>query len=992
MTHLRPLVPLVAACAWAVEVPAPAGWWSFDAGDVAGDTVYDRVGSAHAVLGEGTRLVPGQVGQGVLIGGRVGVVQCQGAPALGQQFTLAAWFRSAHLGNQQHTIYGGDVKGCHYLRVNPDGRLVLGLQDVRLLASSKGTVAAGVWTHVAVAWRADGSYGFFINGQDAGSGTVAGAAPFTQAGRASLGQATAGIRRRTCEGEIDEVRAYAVALDPAAVAALAAATVNPAEDPALAAARPAPAPALRLRAAAVDHWFTAGSPVVFTVEPGAAVPAGLSALAGTVYDRQGRELAVVSVARDELVARGWAWTPPGPGFYEVAFAMSVDGRRQPLADTYNYQQGKGGAVPFSRERRTLTVVPVRTGKGCAQFGLSYEDERDAPRAARLGLGFARLWLPWGAKGVDESGGIELQQGVYRWEKFDPHLAALKAAGIDDLAVLPIYTPRWASPHPEDDKIDICVIGRHVWAPTRVEYYTDFLRAAVKRYGDRVRTWELWNEPHLPGGSVFWKDSPEAFVNLLRAGYHTLKQEQPGCEVWIGGMGGKRYLPFYKAILKLGAVPFDRLAIHGSWPELAGFRALEQQSGAPSKPWLSSEWHAILLDAQREVPSEQALARRLVLDACHHLQQGAGRLATFCMEEGEEFEKEMLPRVAAEGRFGQSSGLFRSRPRSEPRLAAAALATLTGQIRTRLEFRGLADLDQGVRLAWFADGDGTLAVVWGVEREPVALPALLAGGSARTAIDGSPWPAGAPLAADDLLFVRDLPAAQLAALPASARPIRPDQRALRATGPVVAGVRGEAPLLDAGARLLPAAAPRWNAEGWRWVGAEAKERPAGFAARFALAAGDHGLDLVVEVDDPVFHQRGELPGLWNGDSLQFALDCDGSAAWRNQVEFLFARRPGDTWLVKTQVPGFDGDLPQRWSPAWKQVEHARALVEPRPGGLRYAVHVERSELYPWAYDPAAPLRFSLLVNDSDGGGRLGWLEWGGGIGEGKEPERYGRLAP
>ena len=37
-----------------------------------------------------------------------------------------------------------------------------------------------------------------------------------------------------------------------------------------------------------------------------------------------------------------------------------------------------------------------------------------------------------------------------------------------------------------------------------------------------------------------------------------------------------------------------------------------------------------------------------------------------------------------------------------------------------------------------------------------------------------------------------------------------------------------------------------------------------------------------------------------------------------------------------------------------------------------------------------LRFALLVNDNDGAGRKGWLEWFQGIGFAKDPTQYGPL--
>ena len=45
-------------------------------------------------------------------------------------------------------------------------------------------------------------------------------------------------------------------------------------------------------------------------------------------------------------------------------------------------------------------------------------------------------------------------------------------------------------------------------------------------------------------------------------------------------------------------------------------------------------------------------------------------------------------------------------------------------------------------------------------------------------------------------------------------------------------------------------------------------------------------------------------------------------------------------------------------------------------------------YPNPYDC---IRFSLLVNNNDGEGRLGYLEWSSGIGNKKDPTLYGALA-
>ena len=53
-------------------------------------------------------------------------------------------------------------------------------------------------------------------------------------------------------------------------------------------------------------------------------------------------------------------------------------------------------------------------------------------------------------------------------------------------------------------------------------------------------------------------------------------------------------------------------------------------------------------------------------------------------------------------------------------------------------------------------------------------------------------------------------------------------------------------------------------------------------------------------------------------------------------------------------------------------------------LRYLIRLKKSELYPLILKPGDNLRFSLLVNDNNGQTRVGYLHWGDGIGDSKDP--------
>lgn len=748
---------------------------------------------------------------------------------------------------------------------------------------------------------------------------------------------------------------------------------------------------LELIAAADFSWFHLGEPIRFNAK--GEVPADLETLLGEVFDATGARVGEARCDRGALAGSGWAFTPSGPGYFEIVFTLLRGGERQTVNAAYSLRSPKGNGQRFIRDRYGVAVVPPEPAQRPAQFGFSYQMDGEVPvRLARLvGFSFARLHaIPWGAQFTDEKRAIEPERGVYRWEQLDPHVALLKSNAFPMVGNV-VYTPAWASPHPEDSGVNICVVGRNAYAPVKIEYLQDFLTAMVGRYGNDIKTWEIWNEQHLPGGSCFWKDTPEAYVRMLRGAHQTLKRLQPDGEVWIGGMGGKRYLPFYREFLKLGGAPFDRLAIHGSWPDLTGYRALEAKYRAPSVPWVSSEWHALLLNPLPAPPSEAALARRMILDAVSHLKDGCERLAMFQVPEL--IDKEALPWAASEGWFVHSSGLFRGRPRLEPRLAAVVMRTFLGQIERRLAWRGLADFSGGQRLAWFDNGPRTFAVLWTEASTAAPLDSRLASALGSATI--LRWD-GASVAAKDIhpvlesvYFIRGIPASFLATLAASTLAINPARRSSSVADASLRAPLAEGPLFDDA--LRDQTSPAFAVKSWKWVGNAQADCPAGFQARFAVATTPDGLDLRVDVEDAAFAQNEKAPAFWNGDSLQFAIDCGGASLGGDQAEFIVAQTQGGTAIWKTLTPYIGGDLPQKWTPAMKPAHYAQSSVERLGSTTRYRVRIAWSELYPLTFDPTQrEYRVSLLVNNNDGRGRAGWLEWGGGIGSEKDPALYGRV--
>lgn len=742
------------------------------------------------------------------------------------------------------------------------------------------------------------------------------------------------------------------------------------------------APAVTIACDRFAAWSVVGQPATFRITAGS-LGRRARRIDVTVRDSADAVVARDTRSAEAFAADGWSWTPATPGFYEVAFDAAIEREGAltvlPLTASYAVRAPSKRDLAFTRDRWSLAVAAAPTrpmAERSPLFGFSYQlgPEDEIRLADLIGLSFARIHaIPWGSQFADPKRAIEPERGVYRWDELDRKVGWLHDRGYAMVGNV-LYTPQWASPHPEDTKIDICVPGFAAWAPKDLGDWTRFLEKLVERYGDRIRTWELWNEPHLPGGSCFWHDTPERYVALLKAGYETLKRAQPGCEVWIGGVG-MRYVPFYRQLAKLGGLDaFDRLAMHGSWVDPAPFHAIERAAGVAPKPWASSEQHGILLNPGAEIPSERALAKRLVLDSFGQIARGAQRLALFQLPEY--MDKEVLGPARAEGWFIHSSGLFRARPRVEPRLPALVWQTVIGQVRPDMAIRGQHRLGDVRVLELGGSGPGLLIAWSDVEAAvPDALARIAAAGSVID-WEGRPQAAWSKLSPDAMYLVRGADSALAAALPAG-EAIPPPRSARTAAGPTPAagaawGAMPEQP------ELVPAAV---------WVdGANAEA----VQAAFAVAGDEHGLTVRVDVRDPELAVVDRPGQYWQGDSVQIGVDTGGDGIDGDQVQFLAALTADGPVVWKDAAPYIGGDLPSGWTPAGRPAAHARAVITPIEGGLRYVISVDASELYPLVPDRGQPLRFSLLVNSNRGQGRAGWTEWGSGIGKERDPAAYGTL--
>jgi len=79
----------------------------------------------------------------------------------------------------------------------------------------------------------------------------------------------------------------------------------------------------------------------------------------------------------------------------------------------------------------------------------------------------------------------------------------------------------------------------------INYFGRFAYDVVHRYGDRVKHWEMWNEPEW---SLFWAGTSTDYARLLKVGYQATKAACPDCTVLFGGLHYWLNTSYYRWVL------------------------------------------------------------------------------------------------------------------------------------------------------------------------------------------------------------------------------------------------------------------------------------------------------------------------------------------------------------------------------------------------------------------------------------------------------------
>lgn len=165
-------------------------------------------------------------------------------------------------------------------------------------------------------------------------------------------------------------------------------------------------------------------------------------------------------------------------------------------------------------------------------------ERVVALMKEAGVGMVRLDFLWQD--------IEPAPGEYHFEKYDRIVDVLTRNQIRILGLLG-YSASWAGP---------------VWngPPEKDATFVRFAKKVIARYKNRVKYWEVWNEPD---SRTYWEpqDEMKRYTRLLKKVFSAAKSADPSCKIVLGGMTAGGYYAIKNVYRQGGKNYFDVANIH-----------------------------------------------------------------------------------------------------------------------------------------------------------------------------------------------------------------------------------------------------------------------------------------------------------------------------------------------------------------------------------------------------------------------------------------------
>lgn len=123
----------------------------------------------------------------------------------------------------------------------------------------------------------------------------------------------------------------------------------------------------------------------------------------------------------------------------------------------------------------------------------------------------------------EWGNVEQTSGKFVWEEYDSFVKRMTDNNINMVITLRCIPPSLSGKN----------LRKHTAImPKDMGKYLLFVKACVDRYKDKVKYWQVENEPSFK--SKHWKGEPKDYTRLLREVYKVIKTVSPESKVLIAG--------------------------------------------------------------------------------------------------------------------------------------------------------------------------------------------------------------------------------------------------------------------------------------------------------------------------------------------------------------------------------------------------------------------------------------------------------------------------
>lgn len=157
--------------------------------------------------------------------------------------------------------------------------------------------------------------------------------------------------------------------------------------------------------------------------------------------------------------------------------------------------------------------------------------------------------------------------------------------------------------------------------------------------------------------------------------------------------------------------------------------------------------------------------------------------------------------------------------------------------------------------------------------------------------------------------------------------------------------------------------------------------------------EENMYLLAIVEDDVFSNDYEPNGMWQGDGIQIAI-CSADERLKSSATFSeigIGKLKGRNvmWRYETQTMYNNATSNLKSN---VELETGESSVENLNGKYVYRARIPWTEFFggDTKMDENTQLGFSVLLNDNDGNGRRGWVEYCSGIGMNKNPAQYGLM--